>query len=187
MIFGIHSETLAGLPKSWGRFDNYVISMYNFLQHPLLFQHLTLADTSAQGHLAAQQQHWHETPLPKADCEVRVKSRWYWNHPSFSHKQWHLCRASLVACRSKLLSHTIVFWAFCKAVDYFRREITMEGYGSSRTGPPGTAGSLQSSARLCVARGSRKPTQPHARRMSSLLQYFLSIYCSHLGKGWITI
>lgn len=186
MIFGIHSETLAGLPKSWGRFDNYVISMYNFLRH-LLFQHLTLADTSAQGHLAAQQQHWHETPLPKADCEARVKSRWHWNHPSFSHKQWHLYRASLVACRSKLLSHTIVFWAFCKAVDYFRREITMEGYGSSRTGPPGTAGSLQSSARLCVARGSRKPTQPHARRMSSLLQYFLSIYCCHLGKGWITI
>lgn len=118
---------------------------------------------------------------------MRFKSRWHWNWLSFGHKQWHLCRAGSVACGSKVLSHTIVFWAFCKALDYFRREITMKGYGSSCVGPPGTAGSLQSSARLCVARGSRKPTQPRARRMSSLLQYFLSIHCSHLGKGWITI
>lgn len=59
MIFGIQSEKLAGLPKSRGRFDNYVISMYVFLKQ-LLFQRLTVADTSAQGHPAAQQQHWHE-------------------------------------------------------------------------------------------------------------------------------
>lgn len=75
-------------------------------------------------------------PLPKADCKVRSKSRQRWNLPSFPHKQQHLHRAGMVACRSELLSHTIVFWAFCNAVDCFRGEITMEGYGSSRAGPP---------------------------------------------------
>jgi len=129
----------------------------------------------------------HGTPLQKPGCGVEFESRRHQNRPSFGHKQRHLCRAGLVACRSKLLSHTIVFWGFCKTLDYFRREITMEGYGTSRAGPPGTTRSPQSGARLCVARGLRKPTQPCARRMSSLLRYFLSIHCSHLGKGWITI
>lgn len=62
----------------------------------------------------------------------------------------------------------------------------MAGYGWSHVGPPGTAGPPRSGAGLCVVRGSRKPTQAHAR-MSSLLQYFLSIHCCHSGKGGITI
>lgn len=96
-------------------------------------------------------------------------------------------RAGLLACRSELLSHAIVFWAFCKAENSFPGEITMEGYGSSRTGPPRDRW-VPAEARwpLC-GQGPRKPTRPHGWRMHSLLQYFLSIHCGHSGKGWVTM
>lgn len=180
---------LADLPKSRGRFDDLCYFYVGFPSRPVISaSHASWYGCPRASSSSAPALPWDgRTPLPKAGCGARFKSRQHWNRPAFGLKQWHLHRAGLVACRSKLLSHTIVFWAFCKALDYFRREITMEGYGRSRAGPPGTAGSLQSGARLCVARGSRKPPQPHARRMSSLLQYFLSIHCRHLGKGWITM
>lgn len=86
-----------------------------------------------------------------------------------------LSRELALACSSKLLSHTIVFWAFCKALYYFGRKITMEGYVRApwECLVPAVRGFA-----LCW-RVLRKPPQPRPRRMSSLLQYFLSIHC-----GW---
>lgn len=117
----------AGFPKSRGRFDNCVISV---LWAP------GTADVSVAP--------WPKTALPEADSRVRPQSGQRCNLPSFPHKPQHLYRAGLVARGAELLSHTIVFWAFCTALDYFGREITMEGCGPPAQGPPGTAGSPQS-------------------------------------------
>lgn len=68
-----------------------------------------------------------------------------------------------LACSSKLLSHTIVFWAFCKALYYFGRKITMEGYVRApwECLVPAVWGFALSWWVL------RKPPQPRPRRMSS--------------------
>lgn len=89
--------------------------------------------------------------------KARSKIRQRWDLPSFGFQQQHLCRAPLVACGSELLSHTIVFWAFCEAPDYFGREITMEGYGSSRAGSP------QSRAAFVWRRARGSPTAPRPK------------------------
>lgn len=80
----------------------------------------------------------------------------------------------------------LCFGLFVKQETIFEGKSQWGDMAAPVQGPPGTTKSLQNSAHLCVAWGSRKPTQPRAR-ISSLLQYFLSIHFSHLGKGWITI
>lgn len=145
----------AGFPKSRGRCDNCVISLCVFLEC-LFFEHLP-------GLMCL----W--PPGSSASAGRRFlypssKSRRRWDLPSFRHKRHHLYRAGLVACSSELLSHTIVFWAFCKAPDYFRRAVTMGGCGSSSAGPPpGPLGPLSAALAFVWRRARGSPQAPRLK------------------------
>lgn len=87
--------------------------------------------------------------------------------------------ASPLDCKSKLLSHTIVFWAFCKALYYFGWEITMEGYVQGPLGMPGPC-----RTGLCfVLHGSRG--SPHSRSPEEWAACFdISFQFTAAGEQW---
>lgn len=142
-------------PESQGRLATYGSSLY-VLKH-LLFQCQALSDASVWGHSVPQ--HW--SGIVGSLCPACAKRGW--KAPSTGVTSCSVTStgtftgAGPLACKSKLLSHTIVFWAFCKALYYFGWEITMEGYVQ---GPLGMSGPCRMGLCfvLCGSRGS-----PHSR------------------------
>lgn len=172
MICGISPRMPAGFPKSRGRFDNCVISMCVFLEC-LFFEHLPgLMCLCPPGSSASTDRRF---------LYPRSKSRQRWDLPSFrvtsgttfTEPAWWPAAPN---CWVTLLC----FGLFVKHQTIFEGQSQWGDVAAPAQGPPGTAGSPQRRAGLCVAQGPRKPRGPAPEECSSL-QYFLSIHC--LGRG----
>lgn len=152
----------ASFPKSRGRFDDYVISLYVFPGR-LFFQHLPrlmcLQPPAAQRSTDRRLLYPRLTGKrgPKAGS-TGIFPRSVTSNTTFTEPAWWPADPN---CWVTLLC----FGLFVKHETIFEGKSQWRDMAAPAQGPPGTAGSPQSRARLCVAQGPRKPTRPRAWRM----------------------
>lgn len=170
----------AGFPKSRGRFDNCVISMCVFLES-LFFQHLP--GWGVCGPLAAQcsTDRSHLYPRLTAKWDPKAGSAGIFppsltSNKIFTEPAWWRAGPN---CWVTLLC----FGLFVKRWTIFEGKSQWRDMAAPAQGPPGTAGSPRSRARLCVGQGPRKRTRPRGWRMHSLLNISFQFTAAALGTG----